>query len=69
MSVKVISKDGAGNPKRYFFTDVVDDESCSCKSKQDTKTEDESTASDNELSIGEQSRQRMIQRSLNAWKK
>jgi len=75
MSVKVISTDAAGKPKTYFFTDTVSISPCSCSCKKkatDTCTCNSTDANDNKpdngLSIGEQSRQRMIQRSKDAWK-
>jgi len=60
MSVKIISKDETGNPKRFYFKDI-----CTCSTnKTDTQTESET-----ETKLSDEARERMIMRNKDAWKK
>lgn len=58
MSVKIISKDEAGKPKTYFFSDTC---TCSINKPEPDQRDIDTTLSD-------EARERMIQRNKDAWK-
>lgn len=64
MSVRVITRNSTGKPKRYLFTDTIKNDFCACHSEQGS-----SQPIDDDISLSDQARERMLQRNRDAWKK